>query len=600
MLVFWRLYRGFQKEEGLRKVQLKYFFIATLVGAIGGTPGFVLGYNLELYPLNPFGAYCMPLYSIICAYAILKYGLMRVRGAVRVLFAPAASLAIVGVLMPVIYNFFTPPDKKALSAGDVVFFSMWSIAAFHAVYRLIVIVMQKFIPQRDYEDLLFGYVKRLGRCNRVGDVFGQAMEILRDKDGPGVSSAVICWQIAEGQPYTAQSAFGVRGAERLKLPVKSQLIEMVEKRFIGPEVRAKQTPVLIRTELDKIYAKEDIRNMLYEMKKFRAHVSVPLIRREKDRRYLIGLIFLGKPLAGDLYSREDYDFFREVAEQTTMTLTHVESRERMAKMQRLAYLGNMAMGWGHQLNNILFRISMRGRIMANSLHDELDKTGLSDGDKRIIDAAWEDAENLVKAALQGGEVAKDFLRLTKTLKKKDLEKVDLRGQIEAAIKAVQERGKLGHVKVENNFPEGLPPVDGIGYCLEEAFKNLIDNAARAVMETRREGEGLIRIEGRISANKENVEIGFHDNGCGMSPEDVTNMGTPLFAVSGKEGDRTRHGLGVSVIYYYIMNVHKGNIHVESELGKGTSFYVTVPVEQIIREEGQETGQAQKGLGGKIN
>ncbi|MGB3242551.1 MAG: HAMP domain-containing sensor histidine kinase, partial [Candidatus Omnitrophota bacterium] len=446
--------------------------------------------------------------------------------------------------------------------------------------------------------LLFEYVKKLGRCNRVGDVFKMAIEILRDKDGPGISSAVICWQIAEGQPYTAQGAFGVKDAERLKLPIKSQLTGMIKKRFIGTKDRSRQTPVLIRTELDKIYAKEDIKNMLYEMKKFRAHVSVPLIRREKDKRYLIGLMFLGKPLAGDLFSRDDYDFFREVAEQTTMTLIHVESRERVAKMERLAYLGNMAMGWGHQLNNVLFRISMRGRIMANSLHDELDKSKLSEGDQQIVAAAWNDAENLVKAALQGGEIAKDFLRLTKTLKKKDLEKVNLYDQIEAAVKAVHERGRLGHVKIENNFPKDLLLVDGIGYCLEEAFKNLLDNAARAVMECRQEGEGLIRIEGRLSANKDNVEIGFHDNGCGMSSEDVTNMGTPLFAVTGKEGDRTRHGLGVSVIYYYIMNVHRGNINVESEPGKGTSFYITVPVEQIIREESHE--EMRKGLGKQIN
>ncbi|MBD3295826.1 MAG: hypothetical protein GF392_00475 [Candidatus Omnitrophica bacterium] len=580
MLILWKLFQGYKNESiSLKRNQLKYFFLACFVGVVGGSPGFMLGYNVEFYPVNPYAAYGVPLYSLICAYAILKYGLLGIRGTLRLLFTPLVSIAVVAYAALFTYDRMFQKASDMITSRGVLVYTVSSIVIFHFIYRAVNFMLVKFFPLRKYEDLLYEFAKKLGRCSELRDIYKESVDVLRQEDSPGTSSAVLLWKSSPGQPFLVRGFFNLNGMESLRLPQDSPLVEMINDEFSKRLDAYKRLPVLIRAELNKICSDEVISRITPELEKFDAQICLPLIYREGINRHLVGFLFLGEPLTSDVYTGADYDFFREVAEQTMLTLINGEARERMGKMEKLAYLGNMAMGWGHQLNNILFRISLRGRMITESLGGGLDQEHLTGEERRKVHTAINDADNLIKAALQGGEVAKDFLRLTKTLKRHDIEQVDLYERVGAAIRALEDRDRVNGVRIRNHIPKDFTRIEGIGYCFEEVFKNLIDNAARAVREQHPRGGGWIKLDIHIPEGKRHVVITVNDNGCGMSSEDVANLGTPLFSVIGKEMDGGRHGLGVSVIYYYIMNIHNGDIKVESSPGKGTSFYITLPIKQ---------------------
>ena len=595
-LILWRLYWGYRYETiSLKRNQLKYFFLGGVVGVVGGFPGFALGYNFDFYPVNPYAAYGVPIYCVICAYAILKYGLLGIRATLRMTFAPLAAMAVVGYIAVFCFDRMAFEGKDLLTADMLLLYTLGVIFLFQLVYRTISYFMNKFLPLRQYEDLLYQYAKRLGRCTSISEIVRAAMAMLENEHCPGTFSAVFLWKTSPGQPFVVKGHFGIKMPDDRKVPADANIVKMVNDELIARTDSARRLPVIIMAELNKIFPDRVISKITPEMLRFNAQVCIPLIYREGMARRLVGFLFLGEPIASDVYTGWDYDFFREAAEQTMNALMNAEAHERMGKMERLAYLGNMAMGWGHQLNNILFRISLRGRMITENLGTGIDRHKLSSEESVTLDTAINDADSLINAALQGGEVAKDFLRLTKTLKRKDIEKIDLRAQVDSAVSALRDMGRAVGVDIRNNIPRGFLNIDGIGYCFEEVFKNLIDNGSRAVVERHPDGGGWLSVDVELPEEGDKVVITVKDNGCGMAEEDVAHLGTPLFSAIGKEADGGRHGLGVSVIYYYIMNVHNGDVRVESRLGKGTTFYLTLPIRQDVEGGKKEVRDAKDPL-----
>ena len=102
--------------------------------------------------------------------------------------------------------------------------------------------------------------------------------------------------------------------------------------------------------------------------------------------------------------------------------------------------------------------------------------------------------------------------------------------------------------------------------LNQVFLNLIVNAAQAV-----EGAGTITIRTRRADGSVVVEIS--DTGCGIPPENLTKIFDPGFTTKGV-GVGT--GLGLAICYRIVAN-HQGRIEVESTVGAGTTFRITLPI-----------------------
>jgi signal transduction histidine kinase len=110
--------------------------------------------------------------------------------------------------------------------------------------------------------------------------------------------------------------------------------------------------------------------------------------------------------------------------------------------------------------------------------------------------------------------------------------------------------------------------------LNQVFLNLLVNATHAIQEN-----GVIRVRVQPLAN-DLVQIQIEDNGAGIPKENLSVIFEPFFTTK-PVGDGTGLGLSVS---YGIVNAHGGTIEVDSEVGKGTTFTLTLPVHKTTADE----------------
>jgi signal transduction histidine kinase len=123
------------------------------------------------------------------------------------------------------------------------------------------------------------------------------------------------------------------------------------------------------------------------------------------------------------------------------------------------------------------------------------------------------------------------------------------------------------VELKDDSPEGLPPVRADAAHLERVFTNLLSNALRFTP-----AGGAVSISaGRIDGS---VAFRVSDTGCGVSEAHVAHLFESFYRVPGQESD-TGTGLGLAVVRQ-IIETHGGRVGVESALGKGSTFWFTLP------------------------
>lgn len=136
------------------------------------------------------------------------------------------------------------------------------------------------------------------------------------------------------------------------------------------------------------------------------------------------------------------------------------------------------------------------------------------------------------------------------------------------------RIKSRALEIKLDFPEDLPSVKADGRAMEHILSNLIDNAIKYTSD----GDAI-----RIRATRvgDMVEIGVADTGPGIPEEHLARLFERFYRVDkGRSRDLGGTGLGLSIVKH-LVEAHGGNVGVESTLGKGTRFWVTLPV---AREE----------------
>jgi signal transduction histidine kinase len=145
---------------------------------------------------------------------------------------------------------------------------------------------------------------------------------------------------------------------------------------------------------------------------------------------------------------------------------------------------------------------------------------------------------------------------------------DLHDILERAIQGVCGQPNFERVvHIIRHFVSDLPLIQADPAQLMQVFVNLLNNAADAMP-----GGGAITITTRLSPGG-TVEIDIADAGCGIAEENLGKLFTPFFTTK-PFGKGT--GLGLSIVYG-IIKMHRGQIKVSSQPGKGTTFTVALPI-----------------------
>lgn len=223
--------------------------------------------------------------------------------------------------------------------------------------------------------------------------------------------------------------------------------------------------------------------------------------------------------------------------------------DQLRRTERLAELGTLASGMAHEIGTPMNVIMGRAEHLLQRTTDEKAKKGL-----QII-------------VTQVERITKIMNQLLTLARRRPSEQrpADLRRTVDDCVEVLQERFKKHRVHVIKHYEANLPAALVDPDQISQVLLNLLLNADHAMAEG-----GTLRL-GLTSAG-DRVFLTVSDTGHGIPNNHLSKIFTPFFTT--KEAGKGT-GLGLSVVHG-IIEEHKGTISVESEVGKGTTFTITVP------------------------
>ncbi len=145
--------------------------------------------------------------------------------------------------------------------------------------------------------------------------------------------------------------------------------------------------------------------------------------------------------------------------------------------------------------------------------------------------------------------------------------IQVNDTIEEILSICDQRSKFSNIRIQTELDSKLPAISASPTELQQVFMNLINNAIDAMGS----GGGLLEIRSRVVGHKVVVDIA--DTGHGISKEIISRIFEPFFTTK-PVGKGT--GLGLSICYGIIKKLG-GDLTVDSSIGLGTTFHVSVPI-----------------------
>jgi two-component system NtrC family sensor kinase len=291
------------------------------------------------------------------------------------------------------------------------------------------------------------------------------------------------------------------------------------------------------------FALEEMRRALREKLRSTEEVNLDL-EREVQRR------------TADLARKN-----RELAD-ALEKLTRAQSQ--LVRAEKMASIGQLVAGIAHEINNPVNAIVNTAAPLSDAI-DEVASAAAGKGARELAD----DLRDMVRVIQSGARRTKEIVQALHNYSRTDDEKLvdfDLNRGLDDSLELLRHLLR-GGIAVERHYGE-VGKIRGHAGQINQVFMNLLTNAAQALAG--REGAKITLRTERVG---EQVVIRIADNGPGIPPEVLPRIFDPFFTTK-DVGEGT--GLGLSIVHG-IVERHGGHIEVDSEVGRGTTFVVTLPV-----------------------
>jgi PAS domain S-box-containing protein len=235
-----------------------------------------------------------------------------------------------------------------------------------------------------------------------------------------------------------------------------------------------------------------------------------------------------------------------------------EDREKKLRQEldvagRLASIGEMASGIAHEINNPLTGVIGFAQLLMN---------------RDIPDDVREDLKVINDEAQRVAKIVAGLLTFAHQ-HKPGRGNIDINEIILEVLKLRSYEMQVNNIKVVPQLAPDLPQTTADGNQLQQVFLNVILNAEQAMVQANGGGNLSIRTE-KVN---DSIRVSLADDGPGISKENLDKIFNPFFTTRGV-GQGT--GLGLSICHG-IITQHKGRIYAQSELGKGATFVVELPI-----------------------
>jgi PAS domain S-box-containing protein len=248
---------------------------------------------------------------------------------------------------------------------------------------------------------------------------------------------------------------------------------------------------------------------------------------------------------------------RDISARKQFEKERQEFQEKIFDAQKHAYMGSACAILAHDINQPLTVINM---LLGKALSMTDDKSCCPEIIKKVEESLAESEKAAVLSRTLRKYVRDSAFLITDTVDFSDIAK--------KIISISSSKAKDVKMDISVKGFENLPEIQFNEISMEQIFIVLIQNAIDAADGSRK---STLDITGELAEDK--IELTFSDNCCGIPPENIEKIFEPFFTT---KSDKGRIGLGLEIVKQILISCG-GEINVKSSLGKGTTFYVTLPV-----------------------
>jgi two-component system NtrC family sensor kinase len=236
----------------------------------------------------------------------------------------------------------------------------------------------------------------------------------------------------------------------------------------------------------------------------------------------------------------------------------VEANRAVARAEKLAAVGRLASGVVHEINNPLATISACAEALESRVRE-----GAFAGSEALGDLV--EYLGLIRSeAFRCKTITTGLLNFSRTRAARR-RPIDLSEVISSAARLVAHQKRGEGIEIQLKVEDALAPVSGDSGQLQQAVIALATNAIDAMPEG-----GILTISARNRG--EQVLVDVSDTGVGIAPENLPKIFEPFFTTK-----EVGHGTGLGLaVCYGILTEHGGGLDVQSTVGAGTTFTITLP------------------------
>jgi signal transduction histidine kinase len=263
-----------------------------------------------------------------------------------------------------------------------------------------------------------------------------------------------------------------------------------------------------------------------------------------------------KEKTGELiHAKQELEKFTKFLEKRVEARTRElkAAQDELIKKERLAAIGQMASVVGHEIRNPL-------AVINNSIYFIKTKLGGAPaGTDPKIDKHIKIIESEIR---QANGIINEILTYSRTRELKP-ERVFLNAWLEELLSVYP---FPPHIALDKQLDPANPPVDIDTTEVQQAIRNLMNNGIEVMPQ-----KGTVSVHTRLAADRKSVTIFLGDTGPGIPPDVLDKIFAPFFTTKARGT-----GLGLAVVRK-VLDRHNGSVDVESVVGQGTVFKLTLPV-----------------------
>jgi PAS domain S-box-containing protein len=244
-------------------------------------------------------------------------------------------------------------------------------------------------------------------------------------------------------------------------------------------------------------------------------------------------------------------FIFDITDEVTTQNALIKTKEQIAHADKLATLGKLVGSVAHEFNNPLYGVI--------GLIDNLEDASTPEERKSFTQVAKKECWRMADMIKN----LQNFYKPSEGVPSS----VDMNKLVEEVLLIIGKGLKQKHIKVTKNYNENIDTFEAVEDQIKQVIINLLQNASDSISEASRKEVVLI-----TDQNENHVILKIQDTGVGIPEENMKTLFDPFFTTKGVKGT----GLGLSVSYG-IVKKHGGEITVESKVGEGSTFTVSLPL-----------------------